>query len=74
MKDPAEVQPPGGDCFLIVLRMEKPRDRVPFTILFDVPLDLGHGPMIESLVSGLHDMSIAGPTHVVNCSIASNTD
>ena len=50
MKDPIEVQPPGGNRFLIVFRVEKSRDRVPFTPLDDVPLDLGHGPVIERLV------------------------
>ena len=50
MKDPIEVQPPGRDRLLIVLGVEESRDRISFTPLDDVPLDLGHSPAIEESV------------------------
>ena len=74
MKDPVEVQLPGGDSFFIILRVEKLRDRVSFTPLDDVSLDLGHSPVIGRFVSGSPGISSVGLTHVVNCPIASNTD
>ena len=74
MKDPVEVQPPGGNCLFIILRVEMSRDYVPFTPLDDAPPNLGHGPAIENSISTSPDMSTAGLTHVVNSSIASNTD
>ena len=51
VEDPIEVQPPGRNRPLIVLRVKKSRDRILFTPLDDAPLDLGHSPTIESLVS-----------------------
>ena len=51
MKNPVEVQPPGGDLFLVVPRVEEPRGRISFAPLGDVPLDFGRGPVIESLVN-----------------------
>ena len=74
MEYPVEVQPPTGNRLFIVLRVEMPRDYVSFTPLDDAPLNLGHGPTSESSVSASPGMSAADPTHVVNCSIASNTD
>ena len=74
MEDPVEVQLPGGDHFFIVLRVEVSRDDVSFTPLDDVLLNLGHGPLVESLVSEPPSVWIIGSTYVVNCSIASNTD
>ena len=51
VEDPVEVQPPGGNRPLIVLRVKNSRDRILFTPLDDAPLDLGHSPTIESLVN-----------------------
>ena len=51
VEDPVEVQPPGRNCPLIVLRVKNSRDRTLFTPLDDAPLDLGHSPTTESLVS-----------------------
>ena len=51
VEDPVEVQPPGGNRPLIVLRVKNSRDRILFTPLDDARLDLGHSPTIESLVS-----------------------
>jgi len=73
VKDPVEVQPPGGDHLLIILRVEMSRDCISLARLDEVPLYLGHSPAIESLVSELPDTGVTGPTHVVNRSIASNT-
>jgi hypothetical protein len=49
--NPVEIQSPGGDCLLITLRAEIPRDRTLFTPLDDVSLDLEHNPAIVGLVS-----------------------
>jgi len=58
MKNPVEVQPPGGNRVFIVLRVIAPRDRTPFIPpLDDVPLDLGHGPgweLGERIVRCIH--------------------
>ena len=74
VEDPVEVQPPGRDRPLIVLRMENSRDCISFTPLDDAPLDLGHSPAIANLVNKRPGIFIIGSAHVVNCSIASNTD
>ena len=44
VENPVEAQLPGSDRFLIVLCVIKSRDRIPFTPLYDVPLDLVHSP------------------------------
>jgi len=49
MENPVQVRPPGNDRLIIIaLRMETSGDRVLFTPLGDVPLDIGHNPTIES--------------------------
>ena len=48
MDNPVQIRPPGSDRPIIALRVQTPRDRVSFTSLNDVSLDLGHGPVIES--------------------------
>jgi len=48
MKDPVEVQLPGSDRLLIILRVEKSRDRISLAPLDNVSLDLGHSPEVES--------------------------
>ena len=48
MEDPVEVQPPGGDLRLIVLRVENSRDRISVTPPDDASLNLGHGPAITN--------------------------
>jgi hypothetical protein len=73
MEDPAEVQFPIGDHISITLRVEESRDRILFTLLDDLPLDLGHGTAVEILVSELLGEGMDGPTHFVNCSIACST-
>jgi len=73
MKNPIEVQPPSSNR-LFVVRVEKSRDRIPFTLFDDFPLDLGHSPAVESTVRKSPGVCIPGPTHVVNCSIALRVD
>ena len=52
MKDPAEIRPPGSNRFLVILRVEKPRDCIAFTLL-DLHLDFRQRATIESIVSVL---------------------
>lgn len=80
MKDPAKAQPPGSDR-LFITRAEKSGDHIPksrghipFIPLDSFPPDLGHSPVIESMVSKLPGICIACSAHVVSCSIASRTD
>ena len=58
MNDPVEVQLPGSNR-LSIIRAEKSRDHVPFTLLDDFPFDLSHNPMIENTVSKMPDVRIA---------------
>ena len=51
VQDPIEVQPPGCDRPLIVLRVESSGDCISFTPLDDAPLDLGHSPVIANSVN-----------------------
>ena len=51
VENPVEVQSPGGDRPLIILRVENSRDRIFFTPLDDAPLNLDHSPAIESLIN-----------------------
>ena len=75
VEDPVEVLPPTRNHIFVGLRMEDSRDRMPFTLVDDLPLDLGHSSAIETLVSGpLTDGHAAGSTYVVSCSIASSPD
>ena len=73
MKNPVEVQLPGSDCLIVVLLVKMSRDRISFTALDDVLLDLGHSPATESLVSISPRVGIADSADVVNCSIALRT-
>ena len=70
-KNPGEVQPPGGDCLLIVLR-EESRDCTPFPPLDNLFLDLRHSPAIQGMVNRARSIS-TDLTYTVNCSIASRT-
>jgi len=67
MKDPVEAQPPSGDGLLVILRMEKPRDRVPSAPFDDFPFYLRHGTATKSIImSEPSEPCIIGLTHVVN--------
>ena len=59
MKDPVDAQSPVGDRFFIV-RVENSRDHIPFAPLDDFPLDLGHSPAIQSMVSRSPGVCILG--------------
>ena len=74
MKDPDEIVPPNRNLVLIALRAEKSRDRIPFTVLDDFRLDLGHRSAIQALVRGSFVVDIAIPAYAVNCTIAPRTE
>ena len=75
MKEPVEIQPPGRDSFFVALRVEKARNGISFPQLDGVPLDLRHSPTVKSTISKSDTIhTLAGSTHVVSCSIASNID
>jgi hypothetical protein len=48
VKDLIEILPPSRYRLFVVLRVEQSRDRIPFTPLDDLALDLGQGPAIET--------------------------
>ena len=48
VKDPMEVLPPSGNRTLVILHVEESGDRMSFTLLGDLLLDLGHSPAIET--------------------------
>jgi len=55
VKDPKnifEVQPPGRDLLSAFLRMQAPRDPIPFIPLGEVPLNICYGPAIEGNMMG----------------------
>ena len=52
VKDPSEVLPPTRNHIFVDLRMENSRDHISFALVDDLPLDLGHSPAVETLVSG----------------------
>jgi len=52
VEDPVEIQPPGGDSLLVVLRVCKSRQQIPSTFLGDLLLDPSHGSAIKGVVSG----------------------
>jgi hypothetical protein len=51
MKDPAEIRFPGGDHFLVILRVEKSGEYVPFALFGDPPPDLRQRAAIGSIVN-----------------------
>lgn len=73
VKDPDEVMFPNGNLIL-VLRVEKSGSHVRFTLLYYLPLNLGHSSVIEALVSKSLSARSIGTAHEVNCSIALSTD
>jgi hypothetical protein len=70
----AQIQPPAGDRFFIVLYVESARERVPFAPLDDPLLDRSHGPTIVKSAGESSAARDINPTHIVNCSIASRDD
>jgi hypothetical protein len=49
LKDILELQPPGGNCLLIFLRVETPKGHIPFTPLDQLLLDIFHCPAIKNI-------------------------
>ena len=47
MKNLVQVQPPGGDLFLVVLYTETSRNRISISLLDDIPFDLSHNPGVR---------------------------
>ena len=74
MENPVEVQLPGPNRVLVILRTDESGEQIPSTLLGDFFLDLFYSPAIESVVSESCIISIPDLTHLVNCSIASRTD
>jgi hypothetical protein len=77
LKNVFEVQPPGGDRLFIFLRAETLRDRIPFTPLDQLPLDICHCPAIERVyISGgwWKCVSLARPTASIDLSHHTRTD
>ena len=62
VKDPKsifEAQPPGRDLLFAFLRVQAPRDPIPFIPLGQVPLNICYGPAIKSnLMNGLRYASL----------------
>lgn len=50
LKNPVEVRPPGDDPLLVLPRVKKSRDGIQFAPLDKLPLNLCHGPTIESIL------------------------
>ena len=73
MKDPIEVQFPSSNLLLVALCVEKSSSSIS-----PAPFDEGHLNLCHSSTlgafSGWSRARIAGPTHVVNWFIASDTD
>jgi hypothetical protein len=60
MKDPDKVLLPSSDLVFIGFGEDESVERIPFTLLDDLPLDLGHGSAIKSSVSRSLGVSITG--------------
>jgi hypothetical protein len=75
MKDPDKVLLPSRNLILVALREDEPGERLPFTLLDDPLLDIGHGSAIETSVSGIRwlGVRIVGLAHVIKSPIASRT-
>ena len=74
MRDPVELEPPNGDCFLVILRMEKSSDCIPSAPFEDFLLDLRYSSATKNIVSELSKPFATGLTHIANRVIASHTD
>ena len=47
-----EAQPPGRDLLFTFLRVQAPRDPIPFIPLGEVPLNIRHSPVMERNLMG----------------------
>jgi len=53
VKDSVEVQSPGSDFFLVVLRVKVLRNHISFALLYDLLLDFRHSPEVRSKTSSI---------------------
>ena len=53
MKDPVEIQPPGGDFLLVVLCVEMSRNYISFALFDDILLDLRYSSEIRSKIPSM---------------------
>ena len=74
VKDPDEVLLPSRNLLFIAFRENELDDRIPFTLLDDLPLDPRQGSAIETLVSGSLAVYITRLAYTVRSPIASKTD
>ena len=75
LKNLVQVHPPGGNRLFVFLRVEMPRDRIPFSPLDDLLLNICHDPAVESIVSGRSRyMSLAKLTPRIDLSHHRRTD
>ena len=51
MEDPVEIRFPGGNHFLVILRVEKSGECIPFVLLDDPPPDLRQRAAIGNIVN-----------------------
>ena len=59
VEDPDKVMPPNRNIVLITLRVEQPGCHIPFTLLDNLPLDLGNSPAVETSVSESQSVPVA---------------
>ena len=48
VNDPIKLRSPGGNCVFVFLRVENTRDKISFVRFNGTPLNLRHGPAIET--------------------------
>jgi len=62
-----EARSPGSDLLFTLLRMEPPRDPIPFIPLDEVPLNIYCGPAIESnVMDGSRCVSLGQLTPIID--------
>ena len=75
LKNPVEVQPPGGDRRFILLRVEMPKDHVSFIPLHELLLNICCGTATERIrMDSLRYMSLVQLTLRVDLSHHTRTD
>ena len=75
LKNLVQVHPPGSNRLFIFLRIEMPRDRIPFSPLGDILLNICHDPAVESIMSGgSRYMSLVKHTPKIGLSHHTRTD
>jgi hypothetical protein len=74
LKDSDKVLLPSRNLVLITLREDESGDRIPFSLLIDLPLHRNQGSVNDISVSGSRGIRITGMSHAVSSPIASRTD